>query len=84
MPGGHRPFSFRPGNWLPQACQTEQPPVVIPGAAALSSRQRRELWDLWRTVLRLHGIGGTEGPVVYRFTYWELLQFLAIERISRV
>ena len=61
----------------------DPPPVVMPDAAALSARQRRELYDLWRTVLQLHGIGGAGAAPVYPYTIWELLQHLQMERQSR-
>lgn len=57
--------------------------MLLPGVAALSARQRREVYDLWRTVLQLHAIGGAGAVPVYPYSFWELLQHLQIERQSR-
>ena len=43
------------------------PPVTIPGIEALSARRRSELYELWRTVLTAHDLGGT-----WAFELWEL------------
>ena len=55
------------------------PPVTIPGIEALSARRRSELYELWRTVLTAHDLGGT-----WAFELWELYIYLETERTSRV